>query len=202
MIKLKEAVIVEGKYDKIRLESLIDALIITTQGFEIFKDKEKMRLIRSLAEKRGLIIMTDSDSAGFMIRSHICSSVDPSLIKHVYIPDVLGKEHRKDAPGKEGKLGVEGMTSEVILQALERAGVVSGAERSEDITKLMLYEDGFIGSPDSTRMRGMLKRRLGLPERLQTNALVQVLNCMLTADEYRALVSELYRSSSLPDRNE
>lgn len=191
MLKLKEAVIVEGKYDKIRLESLIDALIITTEGFEIFKDKEKKRLIRQIANRRGIIIMTDSDSAGFMIRSHICSFVDPALIRHVYIPDILGKERRKDSPGKEGKLGVEGMTDEVLLKALERAGVISGERPEGEITKLMLFEDGIIGGSNSAWLRDKLKQRLGLPQRMQTNALVQVLNCLLDREEYCAIVSEI-----------
>ena len=124
MIKLKEAVIVEGKYDKIKLSSLVDGLIITTDGFGIFKDREKRELIKTLAKKRGIIILTDSDSAGFLIRSHIKGFVSEGEIKNVFIPDVFGKEKRKSAPSKEGKLGVEGMDRELLENALKKAGIV------------------------------------------------------------------------------
>ncbi len=192
MIKLKEVVVVEGKYDKIRLESLIDALIITTDGFSIFKDKKKMQMLRSLAKKNGLIIMTDSDSAGFLIRNHLVSCIPNQYIRHVYVPDILGKEKRKDAPSKEGKLGVEGMSTEILKAALERAGVSGeSVEHTDPITKSDLYEDGYTGGQCSAQKRRLLLEKLGLPERLSVNAMLGVLNTLLTKDEYRVLSEEI-----------
>ena len=184
MIKLKQAVIVEGKYDKIKLSQIIDAPIIQTDGFGIFKDKELQRLIRMLAEKDGIIVLTDSDSAGFVIRNFIGSTVDSSKITNVYIPDIFGKERRKTEASKEGKLGVEGVPDSVIIEALERAGVT--CEKSDSIvrpiTKQDLYELGLSGRQDSAAKRQLLLKYYNLPSRLTTNSLVKVLNLITTYD--------------------
>ena len=184
MIKIKEAVIVEGKYDKIKLSSIVDAPIIQTDGFGIFKDKELQRLIRMLAEKNGILIMTDSDSAGFKIRSFIGSTVDKKYIKHAYIPDIFGKEKRKTEASKEGKLGVEGVPESVIIEALERAGVlyenVTGPSRP--ISKTDMYELGLSGRADSSARRSALLKYYNLPSRMTSNALVDVLNCITDYD--------------------
>ena len=193
MIKISQAVIVEGKYDKIKLSGIIDAPIIQTDGFGIFKDKELQRLIRMLAEKRGLLVLTDSDSAGFKIRSFIGSTVDKKYIKNAYIPDIFGKERRKTEPSKEGKLGVEGVSEEVIMQALANAGVLceSSKEPERPITKLDLYEFGLTGSENSAEKRARLLERYALPSRLTTNALVTVLNCITTYEAFARDAEEI-----------
>lgn len=193
MIKLNEAVIVEGKYDKIRLESVIDALIITTEGFAIFNNKEKQALIKNMAERRGILILTDSDSAGFMIRNFICGCIPKEKIKHAYIPEIIGKEKRKSAPSKEGTIGVEGMSSDVLEKALEKAGVLysTADEKGRAITRSDLYDDGLIGGENSSQLRRQLLEKLSLPGKLSTTALIDVLNCVITYDEYRGLVSSL-----------
>ena len=198
MIRLQQAVIVEGKYDKIKLENIVDALILPTYGFGIFKDNSRMNLIRRLARTRGIILLTDSDSAGFLIRSHIAGSVQEGKVYHAYIPDIYGKEKRKDAPSKEGKLGVEGVPEQVLLEALRRAGVVPEAgerplpdEAAGRITRADLYEDGLSGGADSRQKRRALAAALDLPERLSTGALVDVLNRILDYSEYKRLIAEL-----------
>ena len=194
MIKIDRAIIVEGRYDKIKLSSIIDGVIIETEGFGIFNNKEKQKLIRRLAEAKGLLILTDSDSAGFKIRSFIRGIVPNEFIKHAYIPDIFGKEKRKTEFSKEGKLGVEGVRPEVIVEALQKAGVlyeeVSTEERRE-ITKLDLYEDGLSGRENSDALRKKLLKHLDLPERLTSNALVQILNTFLTYEEYKKAVEEI-----------
>ena len=194
MIKIDRAVIVEGRYDKIKLSSIMDAVIIETEGFGIFNDKEKQKLIRRLADTKGLLILTDSDSAGFKIRSFIKGIVPAEQIKHAYIPDVFGKEKRKSEPSKEGKLGVEGIKKDMIIEALERAGVFCEeitAEEKREITKIDLYEDGLSGRPNSDNLRKKLLSHLDLPERLTSNALVQILNTFLTYDEYKKAIEEI-----------
>lgn len=193
MIKINQAVIVEGKYDKIKLSGIIDAPIIQTDGFGIFKDKELQRLIRMLAEKRGLLVLTDSDSAGFKIRSFIGSTVDKKYIKNAYIPDIFGKERRKTEPSKEGKLGVEGVSEEVIMQALANAGVLyeNSAEPERPITKLDLYEFGFTGGENSAGKRALLLKKYALPSRLTTNSLITVLNCITTYETFVKDVEEI-----------
>ena len=194
MIKINQAVIVEGKYDKIKLSGIIDAPIIQTDGFGIFKDKELQRLIRMLAEKRGLLVLTDSDSAGFKIRYFIGSTVDKKYIKNAYIPDIFGKEKRKTEPSKEGKLGVEGVSEEIIMQALANAGVLcesSEVPSERPITKLDLYEYGFTGGENSAEKRAALLRFYALPSRLTTNALVTVLNCITTYENFVKDVEEI-----------
>ena len=202
LIKIKEAIIVEGKYDKIRLESLIDGLIIPTDGFRIFKHPEKQAMLRRLAEKCGLLILTDSDSAGFIIRNFIHGIVPSNQIKHAYIPDILGKEGRKDAPSKEGKLGVEGMETSALLAALRTAGINRPAgcaatppqEGNKSITKTMLFEDGLSGGKGSKELRRKLLSHLNLPENMTANAMLDVINALLTAEEYREIVSTLLKS--------
>lgn len=187
MIKLEQAVIVEGKYDKIKLSSIIDALIIETDGFGIFKDREKQRLIRRLADEKGIIILTDSDSAGFKIRSFLGGSIPKDRITHVYIPDIFGKERRKTEPSKEGKLGVEGVPTEIIMDALSKAGVnctLNEKEKKREITNIDLYELGLSGGADSKSKREKLLKYLSLPTRLSTSSFVKVLNAFTTYDEF------------------
>ena len=196
MIKIKEAVIVEGKYDKIKLSSLIDGLIIETGGFQIFSDREKIELLRRLADTRGLLILTDSDSAGFLIRNHIQSCIPKEKIRHAYIPDLYGKEKRKLHPSKEGKLGVEGIDPEILLESIRRSGAsaieeAGSSEEKSKITKLDLYEDGFSGGADSSKKRQVLLRELGLPERLTAKALVPVLNSLVNYEEYQKVVKKI-----------
>ena len=195
-IKIREALVVEGKYDKNTLSQIVDAPIFVTDGFGIFQDPEKLTLLRTVAETRGLIVLTDSDGAGFVIRGHLSGAIDPALVKHAYIPDVYGKEKRKAAPGKEGKLGVEGMPPEILLTALRNAGATFLEERTaesslarpcESITKTDLYDLGLTGKPDSRERRMALQKRLGLPERMSTNALLTALNCMTTREKLHAL---------------
>ncbi len=198
MIKINEVIVVEGKSDKIKLERLVDAVIIETGGFRIFKDTELRNMLRSLAEKQGLIILTDSDSAGFAIRNAIKGSVDPKYIKNAYISEVKGKERRKRNPSKEGLLGVEGVSDEDIFEALRRAGVnlsennTAMVESSRKITKTDLFEDGFTGSSDSSERRKKLEQKLNLPTHLSTNKLIEVLNILLTYDEYKILINNLF----------
>ena len=195
MLKIKQAVIVEGKYDKIKLSGIIDAPIIQTDGFGIFKDKELQQLIRMLAEKRGILVLTDSDSAGFKIRSFIGSTVDPKTIKHAYIPDIFGKEKRKTEPSKEGKIGVEGVSQEVIMQALANAGVLyeDSAEPERPITKTDLYNAGLTGGENSSEKRAALLRYYALPSRLSANSLVKVLNCITTYERFLQDLTEIER---------
>lgn len=190
MIRIKQAIIVEGRYDKIRLSSLVEAVIIPTNGFGLYKDKETAELIRALAKKTGIIILTDSDSAGFRIRSHLRNIVKEGEVINCYIPDVYGKERRKASPSREGKLGVEGMTSEALVEAFRRAGVLAGdvPEREKKITKADLMELGYIGAENSAERRRELQHRLGLPERLSANMLLELLNVGYTAEELKDLL--------------
>lgn len=191
MIKIDEIIIVEGKYDKIKLDPIVDATIVVTNGFQIFKNKEKIAMLRTLARERGLLILTDSDHAGFLIRGRINSFIKEGTIKHAYIPDILGRERRKREPSKEGKLGVEGMDSEVLIRALKNAGVKTSEvdmPSVREITKAHLFEDGLLGSDGSHNARIKLAKKLGLPERISSNGLLDVLNALYTLDEYRALL--------------
>ncbi len=196
MIKINEAVIVEGKYDKIKLSGILDTVIIETDGFAIFKDKEKQQLIRFLSEKRGIIIMTDSDSAGFKIRSFINGITKSENIKNVYIPDVYGKEKRKTEMSKEGKLGVEGISTELIMSALQKAGVFcSENEKQEgrEITRTDFFEDGISGRDNSSEIRKNLAKSLGLPERISSSALLKIINSYMTYDEYKNAINSLIK---------
>lgn len=201
MIHLDEAVIVEGKYDKIKLASLLDAVIIETNGFAIFKDKEQLRMIRKLALAKGVIIITDSDSAGFKIRSFLGGALPKDCVKHVYMPDIFGKERRKNAPSKEGKLGVEGIPKEAILKSLQNAGVLfsevsEAAAPSRRITKTDFYEDGLTGGADSQRLRTLVLQKLDLPRRLSANAMLDVLNAMLSFEEYKTLMNAFLQNGN------
>jgi len=193
-IKIREVIIVEGKYDKIALEPIVDGIIITTDGFGIFKDKEKQKLIRRLAEEKGLLILTDSDGAGLVIRNFINGCVNNSKIKHAYIPQLVGKEKRKSAPSKEGTLGVEGMNKEIITEALMRAGVRvgEGKEKTELITRARLYDDGYIGRDNSSEKRKALLQRLGLPLYLSTNSLLKIINLICSFEDYEKITGELF----------
>lgn len=196
MVKIKEAILVEGRYDKNTLCQIVDAPILETSGFGIFKDKKQMALLRQVAEKRGLIVFTDSDGAGFVIRNHIKSAIPGKHLKHAYIPDIPGKERRKAAPGKEGKLGVEGMKPEVILEALRRAGATIEGEEStasHQITKQDLMALGLSGGQDSAAKRLALLKQLNLPEHMSANAMLQALNLLYSAEELTDLVNAMER---------
>ena len=187
MRKIREVVVVEGRYDKNTLSQVVDAVILETSGFGIFNDREKRKLLQTLAEKRGLIVLTDSDGAGFLIRNHIKGFIDPSLVKHAYIPDIPGKERRKAKASREGKLGVEGMRPQVLLDALTRAGATFEDESnvqtsSPRITKADLFALGLSGGAESARKRVELQRELDLPERLSADALLDVLNALMDRD--------------------
>lgn len=188
MIRIREAIVVEGKYDKNTLRQLVDAPVFTTDGFGIMNDREMMDLLRRVAMERGLIVLTDSDGAGFVIRNRIRGSLPPECVRHAYIPDIYGKERRKATPGKEGKLGVEGMKPEILLQALRQAGATfeegEPTEERTPITKADLMELGLSGRPDSKARRLDLQEKLGLPEHLSANALLEVLNILY---DYRTL---------------
>ena len=184
MLRIQEAIVVEGRYDKNTLSQVVDTVILETGGFGVFRNQELVALLRRLAEERGLIVLTDSDGAGFLIRGHLKSALPPDKVKHAYIPDVPGKERRKRAPGKEGKLGVEGMSPAVLEEVLRRAGATfleeppGGSPPRTVITKADLYLLGLTGTPDSARRRAALLRHLDLPEHLSTNALLPVLNAL------------------------
>ena len=194
-IKIKEAIVVEGLYDKLRLKEFVDTIIITTDGFGIFKNKEKIHLLKELAEQRGLIILTDSDRAGFLIRRYIQEWISPKHIKHAYIPDIKGKEKRKATPGKEGLIGVEGIDQALIEKALLNAGCSMANEENKPITnkitKADLFHDGLSGRANSRFMRMKLARKMNLPSRISTNALLDVLNNLYSYDEYKKMIEEL-----------
>lgn len=192
MINVKEVIVVEGRYDKNTLSQVFDAVIVETSGFGVFNDREKLALLRRLAEARGLVILTDSDGAGFVIRNFLKGAIDPALVKMAYVPEIEGKERRKDKRSKEGKLGVEGMSRDTLVEALRRAGATMDGEstthRSGDITKATLYELGLSGRPDSAGRRREFLKKLGLPEKLGANALLDVLNALYDADSLRDCV--------------
>ena len=193
MVKIREAIVVEGRYDKNTLSQIVDAPIFETAGFGIFKDKEQMALLRKVAEVRGLIVFTDADGAGFVIRNHIKSAIPGKFLKHAYTPDILGKERRKAAPGKEGKLGVEGMKPDVIVDCLRRAGATfeegASAEPTSKITKADLMDLGLYG-PGSNEKRLMLIKKLGFPEKISTNAFLQAVNLLYSVEELKNLIDQ------------
>ena len=194
MIKIDKPIIVEGKYDVIKLSRIVDGLIIKTDGFGIFKDKEKQQLLRRLAGEKGIIVLTDSDSAGFLIRRFLKSSIPEDRITHVYIPDVYGKEKRKTQAGKEGKLGVEGISEAVLLEAFRKAGVICDETDTEErrlITNIDLYEAGLMGRDNSKEKRVKLMKALALPERLSTSSLLKILNTFVTYEEFTEKLKEL-----------
>jgi len=194
MVKVREAIVVEGRYDKNVLSQIVDAPILETEGFGIFKNKKQMAFLRQVAENRGLIVFTDPDGAGFVIRNHIKSAIEPKFLKHAYVPDIMGKERRKTKPGKEGKLGVEGMRPEVILEALRRAGATFEGEETvipREITKQDMMALGLSGGKDSAALRKKLLEKLGLPEHMSANALLQALNLLYSLEELSGIVGSL-----------
>ena len=195
MVKIKEAIVVEGRYDKNTLSQIVDAPILETGGFGIFKDKQQMKLLRQVAEIRGLIVFTDADGAGFVIRNHIKSAIPGKYLKHAYTPDIFGKERRKAAPGKEGKLGVEGMRPEIIVEALRKAGATIEGETDtrtrQEIGKADLMTLGLAGMPGSEENRKKLMKHLDLPERMSPNALLQALNLLYSLEELTQLMEQI-----------
>ena len=193
MLHLEQAVIVEGKYDKIKLSSVVDAVIITTNGFSVIKDKEKLEIIRFFAKNKGIIILTDSDSAGFKIRNFLKGAISDGKITNVYIPDIFGKEKRKTAPSKEGKLGVEGIDTQTLLEAFRKAGVISTEADSErePVTKLDLFEAGLSGGSNSVEKRSELLKYLGMPELMTTNAMLEIINTMMSRDEFIKITEKI-----------
>ncbi len=196
MIKVKEVIVCEGRYDKDTLSQVFDAVIIETGGFGVFNDREKLALLRRLAEARGLVILTDSDGAGFQIRGYLKGAIDPKLVKHAYIPDIPGRERRKKTASKAGTLGVEGMRPEVLVEALRRAGATfEGAESSggeaEELSAADMYALGLSGRPGSAALRAALLAELGLPGKLQGASLRGVLSALYTREELERALSAL-----------
>lgn len=195
MISISEVIVVEGKYDKNTLSQIVDATIVETSGFGIFKDKKTQDMLRSLARRRGLIIFTDSDGAGLVIRNFIASVVEPQYIKHAFIPDIEGKERRKITPSREGKLGVEGMKPDIIIEALKRSGAsLNNAEALSygEMTKADLYSLGLFGKEGSGEKRKILQHKLSLPENLSSNNLLRVLNIISSKKELEELLSNYH----------
>ncbi len=190
-IKIREAIIVEGKYDKIKLSSVFDTLIIETTGFSIYTDKEKQQLIRKCAKETGIIIFTDSDRGGFLIRNFLNGAIPPENIKHAYIPQIKGKEHRKVAPSKDGFLGVEGVSRQVIVDAVLSASPKISEKKSRLITKADFYALGLSGKEDSAKKRNILKKNLNLPSNLSAGALLQTLNQLFEYDEFISVWEKL-----------
>lgn len=197
MVRIQEAIVVEGRYDKNTLSQIVDAPIFETAGFGIFNNKEQMALLRRVAQSRGLIVFTDSDGAGFVIRNRIKSAIAPEYLKHAYIPDIPGKERRKSAPGKEGKLGVEGMSPEIILEALRRAGATFDENEGRvpgGITKQDMAALGLSGGANSSALRAELINELDFPAHMSANALLQALNLLYTLEELTQIVKSLERN--------
>lgn len=192
-LHIEGAIVVEGKYDKIHLSQLVDCPIIVTNGFGIFKDEETKSLIRFYADRGGITILTDSDSAGFKIRSYIKSMVPADKLRQVYIPDIFGKERRKTAPSKEGKLGVEGVDIRTIISSFEKSGVLAEERKAPDrpITRMDLFDDGLMGGANAANLRRELAGRLQLPARLSANGLLEALNFCVSYEEYRKIIDEL-----------
>ena len=193
---VREAIVVEGKHDEIRLKSVVDATVVATDGFGIFKQPEKMTLLRKLASAQGLIVLTDSDSAGFVIRDRIAGSLPADQVKHAYAPEIAGKERRKRAPSKEGLLGVEGIDGERLLQVLMRAGATIDNQPNEIsqetyFTKMRMYDDGLLGKENSAGLRAALLAQLQLPRHLSSNRLQQVIPVLLSEEEYRAALRHI-----------
>ena len=193
MLHIEQAVIVEGKYDKIKLSSILDAVIITTNGFSVMKNKEKLEIISFYAQNKGIIILTDSDSAGFKIRNYLKGAIKNGKIINVYVPDIFGKEKRKAAPSKEGKLGVEGIDKEIILDAFKKAGVISYDKDADNdpITRIDLYECGLSGGENSSEKRKVLLQQLGMPQLLTTTGMLEILNTMMSRSEFYDFIDKL-----------
>lgn len=194
MVKVQEAIVVEGRYDKNTLSQIVDAPILETNGFGILKDKAQLNLLRRVAATRGLIVFTDSDGAGFVIRNFLKGAIPKEHLLHAYIPDIPGKERRKAAPGKEGKLGVEGMTPEIILHALRASGAHmedAPGKTQGNITKQDFMDLGLSGGADSSVKRKKLLKKLELPEHMSSNALLQAVNLLYELEDFKRIVEDL-----------
>ncbi len=191
MLHINGAIVVEGKYDKAKLSRLVDCPIVVVNGFGVFRDNETVKLLRYYSENGGLIILTDSDSAGFRIRGHIKGVIKNGNVRCAYIPDIYGKERRKASPSAEGKLGVEGIPDSVLLEVLKPFSEEQEQFESRLVTKMDFYEDGFTGRPDSSSRRDGLKRKLGLPERLNVNGLLEAINRTVGYEKYREIANEI-----------
>lgn len=191
-IKISQAVIVEGKYDKIKLSNIVDAFIIETNGFAIFKDKKRLNFIKKLADERGIVILTDSDHAGFMIRNYIKKGIDKNKIINAYIPDVFGKEKRKEQPSKEGKIGVEGISKEILLDVFSRAGVLcEKSEITDPVTNYDLFNAGLSGRENSKTIKKKFLKEFNLPEFLSANSLLSCINTMMSKEEFYSAVNKI-----------
>lgn len=198
MLHIEQAIIVEGKYDKIKLSSIVDAVIITTNGFSVIKDKEKLEIIRFFARNKGIIILTDSDTAGFKIRNYLKGAIKNGKIINVYAPDIFGKEKRKKAPSKEGKLGVEGIEPDILLEAFKKVGVLS-EERvctKDPVTKLDLYENGLSGGDNSSELRKRLLKELDMPQLMTTNSMLEIINTMMSKSEFLNIIKKIKAGDS------
>ena len=194
MVKIQEAIVVEGRYDKNTLSQIVDAPIFQTNGFSIHKDKAQLSLLRRVAEIRGLIVLTDSDGAGFVIRNFLKGAIPAHQLKHAYVPDIYGKERRKTAPGKEGKLGVEGMSPEIILESLRKAGATilgEDALKTNEITKQDFVDLGLSGGANSSFLRRKLLTELKLPEHMSANAMLQALNLLYSKENLEEMLKQL-----------
>lgn len=195
MVKIREAIVVEGRYDKNTLSQIVDAPILQTSGFGIMKDRKMLELLRRTAKQRGLIVFTDSDGAGFVIRNYLKGAIPGQYLKHAYIPDVYGKEKRKASPGKEGKLGVEGMTPQVILDALCASGATIEGQSAQrtcgGISKQDLFQLGLSGCAGSDRRRKKLLEKLGMPEHMSANAMLQAINLLYTMEELTEIMEQI-----------
>lgn len=198
MLHIEQAIIVEGKYDKIKLSSIVDAVIITTNGFSVIKDKEKLEIIRFFARNKGIIILTDSDTAGFKIRNYLKGAIKNGKIINVYAPDIFGKEKRKKAPSKEGKLGVEGIDPDILLEAFKKAGVLSEERvcQTDPVTKLDLYECGLSGGDNSSELRKRLLKELDMPQLMTTNSMLEIINTMMSKSEFFNIVKKIKAGDS------
>ena len=194
MITIREAIVVEGRYDKNTLSQIVDAPILETSGFGVFKDKQQLALLRRVAESRGLIVLTDSDGAGFVIRNYLKSASPAQYLKHAYIPDIYGKEKRKTEMSKEGKIGVEGMKVKVIIDALEKSGVLysqNEKQQSREITHTDFFEDGVSGGENSSVIRKKLAKELDLPEKISSSSLLKIINSYMTYEEYKQTIEKV-----------
>ena len=194
MVKIRQAIVVEGRYDKNTISQVVDAPVFETSGFGIMKDKAQLALLRRVAKERGLIVFTDSDGGGFVIRNYLKGAIPAEHLFHAYIPDIYGKEKRKAAPGKEGKLGVEGMPAQVILEALGRCGAIfeeTAASTKGGITKQDLFALGLSGGKNSAEKRKLLLKKLELPEHMSANAMLQALNILYSLRELMQIVEQL-----------
>lgn len=207
MIKINEAIIVEGNYDKIKLSQLFDTTIVVLDGYMIYKDKSRQNMIKQLADKCGVIVFTDSDMAGFRIRTFLKNILNGKNVKHAYIPDIYGKEKRKAKPSKEGMLGVEGMSDDIIIEAIRKALHVKELENDDKsreieenkrkVTKTDLFADGFSGGANSSQNRLKLTKLLGLPHRISSNMLIDVINSLYTYDEYKRIVFAVEKDNNI-----